>query len=218
MEQTNESTNEDSVIVSCEYDEDESDNEFFESLQNPNEPEEIIEWDDDVFDDQYDDGEEPFIEAKSSSKSNISKMTYKGQRIQNQDWAEFKVGSYVEVINPINNKSLDIKMGISGYGKMAGKVKDTYVYNDGADNLTAGGSNHNYGELNPSADQSCLIEIHDDFKASQHNEKTNRIIVPIEFLKEITEKEYKDIVNKIPRKGLNKLFNKNKKRKYTTKQ
>ena len=158
------------------------------------------------------DEEKTITEAKSSSKSNISKMTYKGQKIQNQDWAEYKVGTYVEVINPLNNKSLDIKMGISGYGKLAGKVKDTYVYNDGSDNLTSGGSNHNYGELNPSAEQSCIIEVHDDFKTSQHGDKTNRIIIPVECLKEISEKEYKDIVNKIPRKGLNKLFNKNKKR------
>lgn len=158
------------------------------------------------------DSEEPVIEAKSSSKSNANEMTYKGQQIQNQDWAEYKIGTYVEIINPINNKSLDIKMGISGYGRLAGKVKDTYVYNDGADNLTAGGSNHNYHELNPSADQSCLIEVHDDFKVSQHNDKTNRIIVPTEYLKEISEKEYKDIVNKIPRKGFDKLFNKNKTR------
>ena len=151
-------------------------------------------------------------EAKSSSKSNVSKMTYRGQKIQNQDWAEYKIGTYVEIINPLNNKSLDIKMGISGYGKLAGKVKDTYVYNDGADNMTSGGSNHNYHELNPSAAQSCLIEVHDDFKLSQHNTKTNRIIIPVEYLKEISEKEYKDIVNKIPRKGFDKLFNKNKTR------
>ena len=189
---------------------------LFENLQlidESNEPEEISEWDEDVFDDQYDDGEEEtIVEAKSTSKSNVSKMTQKGQKIQNQDWAEYKIGSYVEVINPLNNKSLDVKMGISGYGKLAGKVKDTYVYNDGADNLTAGGSNHNYGELNPSADQSCLIEVHDDFKVSQHGDKTNRIIIPVDCLKEITEKEYKDIVNKIPREGLDKLFNKNKTR------
>ena len=175
----------------------------------PDYDEEIIEWDSDVFDDQYDDGEMPILEK---SKISADKKTYKGQVIKNQDWAQFKIGSYVEVINPYNNKSLDIKTGVSGYGRLAGKVKDTYVYNDGSDNLTAGGKDHNYGELNPYAEQSCLIIVHDDFKISQHNNKTSRIIIPVECLKEISEKDYKDIVNKIPRKGLNKLFNKNKKR------
>ena len=176
----------------------------------PNPNEEIIEWDDDVFDDTYDNGE-PIVEK---AKANASKMTYKGQPIKNHEWAEFKRGEYVEVINPYNNRNLDIKTKVSGYGRLVGKVKETYVYQDGADNLTDArrNSNHNYGELDPSAEQSCLITVHDDFKISQHGNKTSNIIIPVSCLKEIDEKTYKEVINKIPRKGLNKLFNKNKKR------
>lgn len=89
---------EDSVIVSCGYNEDESDNEFFESLQNPNEPEEIIEWDDDVFDDQYDDGEEKIEAAIVKDKKDIE-QTCENKESLKEDLKDPKLISFQEKAN-----------------------------------------------------------------------------------------------------------------------
>lgn len=148
-------------------------------------------------------------EAKSSS-SQISKMTRKGVRIPNYDWATFDCGAYVEVTTP-QNKELDLVIG-SKAGRVVGKVKDTYVYSSDNTTVTLGRDNAFKSALDPYAPQSCLLEIHEDYKIKQHGDSTTRIIIPVEWLKEISEKDYKDAVNRIPRKGLDKMFNKNKKR------
>lgn len=158
---------------------------------------------------KYEDDDDSYTEAKSTA-SQISKMTYKGARIPNYSWAQFDCGAYVLVTAP-QNKALDLKVS-SKAGRIVGKVKDTYVYSSNNSTGRMGRDNDFRNELDASAPQSCLVEVHDDYKIKQHGEATNRIIIPTEWLREISEKDYKDAVNRIPRKGLDKMFNKNKKR------
>lgn len=146
----------------------------------------------------------------SSKSSQVSKMTHKGAKIPNYDWAKFDCGAYVQVTTP-QNPALDLKVG-SKAGRVVGKVKDTYVYASDNKTGTMGRDNDFKSELDAFAPQSCLVEIHEDYKIKQHGQLTTRIIIPVEWLREIDEKTYKDSINAIPRKGLNKLFNKNKKR------
>lgn len=150
-----------------------------------------------------------FSEATSKA-GQVSKMTYKGTRIPNYSWAQFDCGAYVIITAP-QNKALDLKVG-SKAGRVVGKVKDTYVYSSNNSTGRMGRDNDFRNELDASAPQSCLVEVHDDYKIKQHGEATNRIIIPTEWLREVSEKDYKDAVNRIPRKGLDKIFNKNKKR------
>lgn len=146
-------------------------------------------------------------EGKSSAS-----MTRKGQVIQNYDWAKYPIGTYVRMFTDgTNSTKCNIKCDRPA---IAGKVKATYVYNeDAAKEMGLNYYKDNSSWVNdPNAPQSCLIEIHPDFKVKQHGQSTERIIVPADFLDEISEQDYKDMVNRIPRKGFDKLINKNKKR------
>ncbi len=146
------------------------------------------------------------------SRPEPSKMTRKGIPIPNYQNAQFQDGTYVE-ITALRDSSLGLKIG-SKAGRVAGKVKGTYVYNFNDNKHKGNEADKNmYGDIyDANAPQSCVVIVHDDFRIKQHGQDTNRVIIPVSNLREIDEKTYKDIINKIPRKGFDKLFNKNKKR------
>ena len=104
---------ENSVIVSCGYDEQESDNEFFESKE---EPEEIIEWDEDVFDDQYDDGEDKTEAAIVKDEKDMEMVVE--QAIEDKEDVEFEVEEVETLTEDLADPKEALQVKANRFGAM----------------------------------------------------------------------------------------------------